>query len=74
MTRKRYEIIATTIGGSMRDYEPGSQGWDAVWHTAALLSADLKAANPRFDPLLFLNWVRDVAQGRRDLDGKKVAA
>jgi hypothetical protein len=38
------------------------------------LSHALHADNPRFDRARFLEHVLDVAEGRRDLDGKKVAA
>lgn len=74
MTRKHFEAIAITIGYRMRDYEPASREWHAVADTATALCHDFSAANPSFDRDRFIEFVLDVAAGRRDLDGKKVAA
>lgn len=74
MTRKHFEAVAITIGAQMRNYEINSAEWQAIFQTASLIAADFRAANPRFVPTRFIQFVLDVANYRRDLDGKAVAA
>lgn len=74
MTRKHFQAIAITIGYRMRDYAPNSREWTAIADTATALCHDFRAANSGFDRDKFMEFVLDVAAGRRDLDGKKVAA
>lgn len=74
MTRKHFETIAITLGMQMRDYIPESNEWEVVLDTAAAIAADLRALNPRFDTDRFLTFALEVAEGTRDIDGKKVAA
>lgn len=74
MTRKHFETIAITLGVQMRDYIPESNEWEVVLDTAAAIAADLRALNPRFDTDRFLTFALEVAEGTRDIDGKKVAA
>lgn len=74
MTRKHFETIAISLGWSMRDrFAPDSIGWNAILDAAATIAADLRAINPRFDTDRFLEFVLDVAEYRRGLDGKKAA-
>ena len=71
MTRKHFETIAISIGWSMRASEPGSIGWNAILDTAATIASDLRTVNPRFDRDRFVEFVLDVAECRRDLEGKR---
>jgi hypothetical protein len=73
MTRKHFETIAISLGSSMREYQADTTGWIAILDAARTLAAELRAINPRFDTYRFLEYVLDVAEGRRDLDGKKAA-
>ena len=73
MTRKDYNLIATTIGWRLRDYAPDSREWKAVIDCASGIAADLRATNPRFDSDRFLMFVHEVANGDRDINGRKVA-
>ena len=73
MTRKDYNLIATSLGSSLRDVHYESAAWYTLKAAARTLADDLRATNPRFDRERFLEYVLDVAEGRRDLDGKKVA-
>lgn len=74
MTRKHFETIAISLGGEMRGAINGSAPWYTILRVARVLASDLRATNPRFDADRFVDFVLDVAEGRRDLDGKKVAA
>lgn len=74
MTRKHFEAIAITLGQQMRRHDDDSAAWSAIWETAIELARDFRVANPRFDVQRFLEFVRDVAEYRRDLDGKRTKA
>ena len=74
MTRKHFETIAISLGMQMRDYIPESNEWEVVLDTAAAIAADFRALNPRFDTDRFLTFALEVAEGTRDVDGKKIAA
>jgi hypothetical protein len=74
MTRKHFEAIAITLGFQMRQHDVDSPARIAVYQTACALAVDFRTINPRFDIDRFLEFVLDVAEGRRDFDGKKVAA
>ena len=74
MTRKHFEAIATAIGHTLRGLDPDGPEYRAVLDAAADLAGTFKQINPAFDFDRFGQFVVDVAQGRRDLDGKKVAA
>lgn len=74
MTRKHFNSIAISIGWTLRDYERESREWNAILDTASTIAADLRVVNPRFDTDRFLNFVLDVAERRRDLEGRKVAS
>lgn len=74
MTRKHFETIAISLGQTMRDYPNESNEWEAIHDAALNIAQDLRSLNPRFDPDRFLDFVLQVADGTRDLDGKKVAA
>lgn len=74
MTRKHFEAVAITIGAQMREHAVGDDAWCAILTTANLLCHDFRRANPSFDSNRFLQFVLDVANGDRDLDGKAVAA
>jgi hypothetical protein len=74
MTRKHYILIANSLGSHMRFERGDSKAQEVIYLTAQELSHALHADNPRFDRARFLEHVLDVAEGRRDLDGKKVAA
>ena len=71
MNRKDYNIIASTIGWHLRDYAPDSREWKAVIDCAAGIAADLRETNPRFDGDRFLTFVDEVANGERDINGRK---
>jgi hypothetical protein len=60
MTRKDYNLIATTIGWHLRDYTPDSREWNALIDCASGLAADLRATNPRFDSDRFLTFVHEL--------------
>ena len=74
MTRKHFTAVAITLGYQLRGYQPKSPEWNAVVDTATALCHDFKVANTNFNRDTFLGFMFDVAEGRRDLDGKKVAA
>jgi hypothetical protein len=72
MTRKHYETIAISLGGSLRETIKQSAPWYTILAVARNLADDLRATNARFDRDRFLEYVLDVAEYRRDLDGKKI--
>jgi hypothetical protein len=72
MTRKHFETIAISLGYQMRNAYNGSAPWYTILGVARNLASDLRATNPRFDPDRFVEFVLDVAEGRRDLEGKKI--
>lgn len=72
MTRKHFQAIAITIGYQMRQYPANSPEWNAIVDTAAALCRDFAAANSAFYGDRFMEFVYDVSEGRRDLDGKVV--
>jgi hypothetical protein len=72
MTRKHYETIAISLGSSLRDTFKESAAWYTVICVVKTLADDLRATNPRFDRDRFVEFVLDVAEYRRDLDGKKI--
>jgi hypothetical protein len=74
MTRKDYNLIAISLGSSLRDVQYESAAWYTLKAAARTLADDLRSTNSRFDRERFLDFVLDVAEGRRDFDGKKVAA
>lgn len=74
MTRKHFEAIAITIGHALREHDPNGPEYRAILDTTADLAGTFKQINPAFDFDRFGQFVVDVAQGRRGLDGKKVAA
>lgn len=74
MTRKHFEAIAITLGFQMRQHDADSPERKAIHQTASALAIDFRTFNSNFDVDRFLGFVLDVAEGRRDLDGKKVAA
>lgn len=74
MTRKHFQEIAITIGSQMRKHQKDGAEWAVLLETAALMCADFRAANSAFQPDKFLLFVLDVANYRRDLNGKAVAA
>jgi hypothetical protein len=73
MTRKHYILIANTLGAEMYWERQDKEARDVIYLTAKALASALKTDNPRFDTTRFLEHVLDVAEGRRDLDGKKAA-
>lgn len=74
MTRKHFEAIAITLGYQLRQYPVDSPAWIAVVDAAGALCHDFARANSAFYGDRFTEFMFDVAEGRRDLDGKKVAA
>jgi hypothetical protein len=72
MTRKHFTAIAITLGQQMRRYDERPAECQVIWETAIELARDFRVANPRFDVQRFLEFVRDVAEYRRDLDGKQI--
>lgn len=74
MTRKHFEAIAITLGYQLRQYPTNGAEYNAIVQTAAALCRDFAAANSAFYGDRFMAFMYDVAEGRRDLDGKKVAA
>lgn len=74
MTRKHFEAIAITLGSQLRRYDPDSFEAVAIRQTANALCSDFARANPAFYGDRFIAFMSDVAEGRRDLMGKKVAA
>lgn len=74
MTRKHFQQIAMALGFQMRQYDAGSTEWSAVHQAASSLAVEFLVINPRFDQARFLEYVMDVAEGRRDLTGKRLSA
>ena len=74
MTRKHFETIAISLGGELRQTVRESAPWYTILGVARVLASDLRTVNPRFDEDRFLEYVLDVAEYRRNLDGKKVTA
>ena len=74
MSRKHFNAIAVTLGYQMRQYTPNSPEYNAIVHAAVALCHDFKVANTNFDRDRFMEFMHEVADGSRDLDGKKVAA
>jgi hypothetical protein len=72
MTRKHYETIAISLGSSLRDTYKESAAWYTVLRVVNVLADDLRATNARFDRDRFVEFVLDVAEYRRDLDGKRI--
>jgi hypothetical protein len=72
MTRKHFETIAISLGYSLRNTVKESVEWYVVLGVARGLAVDLRATNPRFDSDRFVEFVRDVGEYRRDLDGKRI--
>jgi hypothetical protein len=71
MTRKHYETIAISLGSSLRDTFKESAAWYTVLCVVNTLADDLRATNARFDRDRFVEFL-DVAEYRRDLDGKRI--
>lgn len=74
MTRKHFEAIAITLGFQMRQHDADSPERRAIYQTACALVVDFRTINSNFDTDRFLDFVLDVAEGRRNFFGKKVAA
>lgn len=72
MTRKHFETIAISLGYSLRNTFKESAAWYTVLSVVNALADDLRATNARFDRDRFVEFVLDVAEYRRDLDGKRI--
>jgi hypothetical protein len=82
MTRKQFQEMANEFGSILRDIDDrfphGSSehlaACDYVRECIYSWSRIAKADNPKFDQEKTDDWIADVRYGRRNLDGKKVAA
>jgi hypothetical protein len=74
LTKKDFEDLAQRRGMFLKQH--GITEPETVSNFVAdLIVADLSfchAQNPRFKPSVFVDHMWDVAQGRRDCDGRKV--
>jgi hypothetical protein len=72
MTRKHYQAAATAFGAVLRDMTAPEETYGATQTIKAWM--DIAATdNPRFDRDRFMQWVREVRDMQRNLDGKRVA-
>jgi hypothetical protein len=72
MTRKHYQATATAFGAALRDLTSPDMyngAWLAIESWMDVAATD----NPRFSRDRFTEWVREVRDMERDLDGKRVA-
>jgi hypothetical protein len=82
MTRKNFEDMANEFGSILRDIDSrfpyGSSehlaAADYVRECIYSWSRIAKSTNPNFDTERTDDWIADVRYGRRDLQGRKVAA
>ena len=72
MTRKDFTLIANALGTELRYADPGAE-WGAIWNTTHKIAHALAHTNPRFDRERFIQHVKDVATGRRTVEGNLVA-
>jgi hypothetical protein len=70
MSRRDFEAMATAFGAALRSGDGVERV--AVWECVDAFCRVAVAGSPAFSENRFLAWVGDVADGTRDLDGKRV--
>ena len=72
MSKKDYIKLATAFGGTLRHFD----GNESLRGSALMIIEDFtrvaKSDNAAFDSYRFMEWVSDVSEGRRDMEGNKV--
>ena len=67
-TRRHYQHIATMMG------DLGRTQSDTEWQrTLATMTTHLTVTNPNMDWQRIVEWSNDVRDGRRDINGDKIA-
>lgn len=73
MTKKHFEAFATAFGHQLRFIDATNLDQiKAFWLAVASFESTAKQLNPNFDANKFGEWVADVAENRRDVNGKKI--
>ena len=72
MSKKDYIKLATAFGATLRHFD----GNESLRGSALMIIEDFtrvaKSDNPAFDSYRFMEWINEVSDGRRDMEGKKV--
>ncbi len=73
MTKKHFEAFATAFGYQLRFMDTkNDEQIKTFWLVVKTFEDTAKQFNSMFDAETFANWILDVAEKRRDLDGKKI--
>ena len=73
MSRKHFQSLAITYGLGLRHARHLGPEWEQGYRAAVIDTAlDLGSHSATFRRETFLEWVEDVADGRRDATGAKV--
>jgi hypothetical protein len=70
MTKKHFEAFANAYGFQLRFLNPNDV--EQFWLGIRIFEDVCKQFNPNFDVTTFEDWIRDIAEKRRDLNGKKI--
>jgi hypothetical protein len=70
MTKKHFVAFANAYGFQLRFLNPDHV--EQFWLGIKIFEDVCKQFNPNFDVETFEDWIRDIAEKRRDLNGKKI--
>jgi hypothetical protein len=70
MSKRDFEALATEWGLVLKVAD--GQDREGIWQALDGFYRVARMSNPAFSSARFAEWVLDVAEGRRDVNGRKV--
>ena len=70
MTRKMYEQMATEFGLAMQEQD--SEAEYGLWAGVKAFCTVAKRDNPKFNAERFNQWVTEVCDGERNVNGERI--